>query len=158
MEKKQSKFAKNSKIAITAALMSVPLFTATNTAFAEKVKGTSAVSKSTEKHSNIFIKVEFKDCAAVGSENGKTIFKNSKGELFFLDPKTGDQKFVATDYFLKVTKNSMGAKTSGTHIKFHKEVSGSIIGLDKSGNAFMKHSNGEIFQVDPKTGDMKFTK
>lgn len=146
-----------SKIALTTALLSLPIFGINSTATAQE---NNRVSNSTIKTSSkVFLKVEIKDrCVAVGSADGKTVFKNSKNECFYLDPKTGDMKFVSSDYYIKISNADAKMKFSGTHIKFKNEVSGTVQGLDKSGNAILENSKGELFYLDPKTGDMKFVK
>jgi hypothetical protein len=98
-----------------------------------------------------------------GSVNNMIIFQSTSGTYFSIDSKTGDIKEYSSDIFLKMDGNKRSSSSSSTFIKFdavtQKGREGfSIVGCDASGNTIMKNKSGELFTLDPKTGDMKFVK
>jgi len=100
----------------------------------------------------------------VGLDNSHTIYKNKKGEYFYIDPNTGDMKFLSADIFLKYELHSSALK--GQAIKMlkyeYKDHKGfdqvSLLGVDAKGNVVQQNSRGEKFFIDPFTGDMVFVK
>lgn len=88
-------------------------------------------------------------CAIEGVENGHTILKDAEGRLFFLDQKTGDQKFLKAGYTIKLTNAQRGVKLKGEY---------KLLGLDDDGNTVMQNSKGEKFYLESSTGDMIFVK
>ncbi len=94
-----------------------------------------------------------------GLDNGHTIYRNSRGELFYLDPQTGDMKFVPKETFIKW---STGVKLTGAPltmlkyegIKWNRPVT--VLGVDAQGNVVQKNAQGQKFYLNPTTGDMVF--
>jgi hypothetical protein len=82
----------------------------------------------------------------VGVANGETVYRGSKGELFTLDPMTGDKTvFNAT------------TKSFDAYMKI-KDIPGEIIGKDGSGRVIYKDPKGQKFTLNPKTGDKVLAK
>lgn len=168
--KTKSSTAKTSILAASL-LMSLPI--GTYAMADEKSKATIKMSgteqKSVAKGAHIkfsekYIKIR-DEFSAVGMDNGKTVFKNSRGEYFTIDPNTGDMKTISSDFFLKFTYIKMNSARSGgklSMIKFNAEKTNSgkvsIVGVDDSGNVIQTNSRGEKFYLNPTTGDMVFVK
>jgi hypothetical protein len=121
--------------------------------------------------SNVFLKIRNIESrlSIVGFENGTPVFKNTKGEFFTIDGKTGDQVFIKPEEFAKFyccikikidRSTSRVASASGKrigHIKMESEIANvSVLGVDQVGNTIQKNSRGETFTLDPVTGDMIF--
>ena len=82
----------------------------------------------------------------VGIANGETVYRGSKGELYTLDPMTGDKTvFNAT------------TKSFDAYIKIDK-ITVEIIGKDGSGRVIYKDPTGQKFTLNPKTGDKVLAK
>lgn len=104
----------------------------------------------------------------VGMEEGTPVYRNSKGELFTLDPNTGDMKVLAMDMFIKfasyrdyIKMNSNARSKTMTHIKFDGikgEANLTAVGRDSQGHVLHSNAKGEVFYLDPKTGDMVFVR
>jgi hypothetical protein len=99
----------------------------------------------------------------VGTDQEHTIYRNSRNEYFYLDPATGDMKFVAPDAYMKygeqVTRSPTGATSttlSPTASKQAGEVT--ILGVDEAGHVVQQNARGETFYLEPKTGDMVFSR
>jgi len=82
----------------------------------------------------------------VGVANGETVYRGSKGELFTLDPMTGDK-----------TVFSATTKSFDAYIKI-QDIPGEIIGKDGSGRVIYKDPKGQKFTLNPKTGDKVLAK
>lgn len=90
MKIKKTAVGRSSKIALTAALMAVPVFSD-----AEKPKADESADASLkQKFSASFHKLGC-PCSIAGSDGKHTVYKNSGGKYFWMDPATGDQKFVS---------------------------------------------------------------
>ncbi len=92
----------------------------------------------------------------LGEGQGHTILAGPDGKPFFLDPTTGEKKFVATDYFLKLgdVKKARRAK-----VFRHKDDSPVyVVGADELGNTVMMNGRSQTFILEPKTGDAVFIK
>lgn len=105
----------------------------------------------------IKLKSEYKhkgEYAVAGENGGRIIFQDNRGNLFYVDEATGDQKFVSSDLFLKIKLSD----SINRHI--HKAVFDkvTILGTDDSGRPIMRNKRGEVFQLDAATGDMIFAK
>ena len=145
---------KSTKIALAAAIIGAPLMMNPNTAIAQN-KTEASTTKSSAARS-LYLKIEIKGkCVAVGSENGNVIFKNTSGEYFTIDPKTGDMKTMSSDYHIKLSNAS--AKSSH-YIKFSNTEQVTLDGVDSKGHIIQVNSKGEKFYLDAKTGDMIFVK
>ncbi len=132
-----------------------------------KMHGTEAKSTAKGHHmkfSENFLKIR-DELSVVGMDNGKTVYKNSRGEYFTIDPNTGDMKTMSSDIFLKFSYIKMNsARSSGklSMIKFDGSKTNlskvSIVGVDDSGNVIQTNSRGEKFYLNSSTGDMVFVK
>lgn len=169
--KTKSSTAKTSILAASL-LMSLPIG---NYALADdKAKATIKMSGTEQKtagkgtmhmkFSEKYIKIK-DELSVVGMDNGKTVYKNSRGEYFTIDPNTGDMRTISSDIFMKFTYIKMNsARTSGklSMIKFDGTKANlnkvSIVGVDDSGNVIQTNSRGEKFYLNPTTGDMVFVK
>ena len=89
-----------------------------------------------------------------GERDGRTVFEDARGRLFYIDSATGDQKFVTTDFWIKGHRAAQSA--DGHHYKHFGKVT--IVGVDPAGRVIMKNVRGEKFHLDAKTGDMIFVK
>lgn len=98
------------------------------------------------------IGAEFKhkgEYAVAGVGDGNIVFEDERGNLFYIDKSTGDQKFVSRKYFAKVEIHR-NVKRMGGKI--------SLLGVDQNGKVIMANKRGEKFYLDPATGDMIFVK
>lgn len=159
-----NKIATGSKIAIAATFLSVPLMTMPLSA-QKAIRQSSAaeISLSPESSSSKLhytIKMSSATVARiVGVESGKTIYQNDKNEYFYLDPKSGDMKYLSSDYLMKMPSNR--ASGSSIFIKVEmpdRERKVTILGIDDKGNVIQENSKKEKFYLDQKTGDMVFVK
>ncbi len=162
---KKSNLVSNSKIAIAATMLSVPMFSMPFSAYGQEtiqaqestISRTSKTQSASEKqHYTIKLsnaKIAINDCFIVGSDQGHTVYKNEKGEFFYVEPKTGD---------IKLLSSSM-AKDHKEWIKFsssekHKSGKVTLLGIDDNGNIIQENSRGEKFYLNPSNGDMIFVK
>ena len=102
--------------------------------------------KSEDKHKGEF--------SVAGVGDGHVVFEDERGNLFYVDDATGDQKFVSRDIFMKVELNR-AAKTVAWH-KLGGKVT--ILGVNQDGKTIMSNAGGEKFYLDAATGDMIFVK
>lgn len=103
------------------------------------------------------IKMEYKhkgEYAVVGVGDGHIVFEDARGNLFYVDKATGDQKFVSGKVFSKVELQR--DRKHDTWIKVSGNVR--ILGVDQGGKVIMSNRRGEKFYLDPATGDMIFVK
>lgn len=105
-----------------------------------------------------------------GVGDGHTIYQNSRGEFFYVEPSTGDLKTVSKDYFIKVAatdaktrqvsgaleKRGSATRRGSAAYKMTMEVT--LLGVDAQGNVIQQNAKGEKFYLNPKTGDMVFVK
>lgn len=108
---------------------------------------------------HIKLKSEFKDkgeYVVAGVGDGHVVFEDARGNFFYVDNATGDQKFVSSKIFLKMHANQAG-KTIPWHTqKLAAKVM--ILGVDQDGRTIMSNSVGEKFYLAAPTGDMVFVK
>jgi hypothetical protein len=151
MKRKEGSPTQSAKIA-TAAIAALPLLAvAHGDASAQKGQQSDGAAPGSTKKTFVLPHVLEKSglrATVAGIENGHTIFKSDEDKYFYLDPKTGDQKFVS-GHTIKMPNNW---RTRGYPIKIKGELS--LLGVDGDGNAVMKNSKGEQFYLDPTTGDM----
>lgn len=98
------------------------------------------------------IGAEFKhkgEYAVAGVGDGQIVFEDERGNLFYIDQSTGDQKFVSRTHFPKIDVQR-NVKRMGGKI--------SLLGVDQDGRVIMANKRGEKFYLDPATGDMIFVK
>jgi len=165
----KSRFKQNTKIAITATMLTVPILSLPATGFAQekKLRESPTMSQSSAenisldlKYSDIFVKIK-ETYSIAGLDNGHTIYKNNKGEYFYLDPNTGDMKFISADYFAKFKVRSSAEGSLHKNMKFgdaKKFSQVSLLGVDAQGNVVQQNGKGEKFYLDPITGDQVFVK
>ena len=111
----------------------------------------------TRSYGHIKLKSEYKhksEYSVAGVGDGHVVFEDERGNLFYVDDATGDQKFVSREIFMKVELNRAG-KTDLWH-KLSGKVT--ILGVDQDGKTIMSNSGGEKFYLDAATGDMIFVK
>jgi hypothetical protein len=99
----------------------------------------------------------------VGSDREHTVYRNARDEYFYLDPATGDMTFLAPDAFVKwrpeapETLSAVRPKMwKWSPVKTGEQVT--VLGFDRDGHVVQRNARGEIFYLDPDTGDMIFVK
>lgn len=170
MKKDLSKKSRNTKAAIAATIMAVPAFGMPSKGIAQEGSRMEAMhkmpSKAMLKYEAKFEKMKnWVWLAGVG--DGHTVYQNERSEFFYIDPMTGDMKFLSADYFYKGdskdTKKTFvmphileksGAKVST--IKMEAKVS--LLGVDDKGNVIQENAKGEKFYLSPTNGDMIYVK
>jgi hypothetical protein len=133
--------------------MAVPMLALPNSSSAQKgqTRDTSDVQPTSKKSfvlPHVLEKSGYR-CAIEGVENGHTILKDADGRLFFLDEKTGDQKFLKVGYTIKLSNAQRTMKHKGEY---------KLLGVDPDGNTVMENAKGEKFYLESSTGDMIFVK
>lgn len=104
-------------------------------------------------------KSEFKhkgEYSVAGVGDGHVVFEDERGNLFYIDDATGDQKFVSRDIFIKVELDRAGKSVPWQKHKHSAKVT--ILGVDQGGKTIMSNAQGEKFTLDTATGDMIFVK
>ena len=99
----------------------------------------------------------------VGTDQQHTIYRNARNEYFYLDPATGDMKFVAPDAYIKQGEQATRSPTRATSqpsttTAWKQAGEVTILGVDEAGHVVHQNARGENFYLDPKTGDMVFSK
>lgn len=80
----------------------------------------------------------------LGVSNGHTIYKHADGQLFYLEPKSGAVKAVASGHkYRKIT---------------HGVEQVTILEIDQQGNVLQKNAKGIAFYLNRRTGDRVFVK
>lgn len=165
--KKNPRSAKNRKLAVAATIMAVPMLAAPAFAQVGVQMDTAAKGKVSASRTRAYIK--FQDryikldqaLTIAGLDDGHTVYKNSRGEYFYIDPRSGDMKFIPNEVYMKFTEKYIKG-TSGfpKHLKYEGSLKHypmvSIVGVDARGNTIMKNQAGQLFHLDPRTGDMVF--
>lgn len=170
MEKSEKKLSVSARMVLsTAALLAIQAMPSTT--YAQAAGQEKMVQRSAKSTSYIYIKIRDigEKTAIVGFENGSPVFKNSKGEFFTVNGKTGDLNYIKPEEFAKFsccikikwdrsarnTSSASGKRLS--HIKMESEIKDiSVLGVDQQGRTIQKNSRGETFTLDPVTGDMIF--
>ena len=106
MKNRRTRFGTTSKVAVAAAVMAMPTL-----AHAGKAK---ADAPSSGRSADAYLKHHYSarftnlgcPCVIAGSDGKHEVYKNSAGQYFWLDPKTGDQKFVSASALVKDTNHS----------------------------------------------------
>lgn len=109
----------------------------------------------TRSYAYIKLRSEFKhksEFSVAGVGDGHVVFEDERGNLFYVDDATGDQKFVSRKIFIKFDQQRAG-KTGLWH-KLGNKVT--ILGVDQDGKTIMSNPGGEKFYLDAATGDMIF--
>lgn len=112
----------------------------------------------------------------IGMMAGAPVYADSAGKYFTVDPATGQSVQVSAEQVARTTccihkypgraSSDSGAvasqrKPSGRHvIKFGNQDirTVEIVGVDADGRVLHRNNRGEIFHVDPATGDFIFVK
>lgn len=150
MKSKDSRGARVPKIVLAATVLAAPVVAATPAA----AQRPTSVARPPALRP---ILLKFPSPVVVAGEiGGRTVFKSSAGTLFYVDPKTGDERVVARAYASKALKHAAW-KTTAYPIE-HGTVPVTIVGLDAKGHTVMQDAKGEQFYLDAKTGDMVFMK
>jgi hypothetical protein len=152
----------STKIVVAAAALSAPFwFTPARVLAQDTTKKTRAETVHLYlKYADRFIKMH-ETYSIAGLDDNHTIYKTARGEYFYIDPGTGDMKFLAADQFLKFGALSQKSAVPLKMIKFdrYKEATQvTLVGVDASGHVVQKNSRGEMFYLDPRTGDMVVVK
>ena len=98
----------------------------------------------------------------VGIDNGTTIYQSTKGERFYLDPKSGDMVFLSDAAFSRFTETPR--IEAGSPIRMlkldPKKISGqlTVLGMDASGRVIHQNERGEKFYLDALTADIILVK
>lgn len=113
------------------------------------------------KFASVYVKLSER-FAIVGLDTSHPVYRNAKGEYFYLDPSTGDMKFLSPDLYNKFSSTVRVAK--GIPVKALK-LDGSkyggpvrLMGIDAQGNVVQKNPRGELFYLNPTNGDMVLVK
>lgn len=175
MKKRQSRTSRNTKAAIAATIMAVPIFGMPSKGLTQVRSATEAPTKGTA--GKVFMKLSAVldkhkgDVWLAGVGDGHTIYQNSRSEFFYIDPNTGDMKFLSKDYFHKepfgstkktfvlphvLEKSGTMNRSDGGHIKMEAKVK--LLGVDEKGNVIQQNSKGEKFYLSLTNGDMVFVK
>lgn len=163
--RKPTRNSGRTKVALTAAAMTLPMLGGAQEAPAQDPPAgkptvqrskTAAIKQIAHKHT---IKLT-SNVQIVGTDDGRIIYRNSGGELFYLDESTGDMKFIkATSPALKqvvVSHKHRAMKDRALKFSDKTLLDVSIVGTDAKGNLLHRTSQGETFFLDPATGDMVF--
>lgn len=150
---------------LTASLIAVPLMSATGVAapvsHSDPAGAVVQPRQETQlKFTSVFLKIT-EPLAIVGLDNSRTIYKNSKGEFFYLDQFTGDMKFLTADAWSKYTSTLIITGRPLIAVKVDAvKYSGPVtpLGVDAKGNVVQRNSKGVVFHVNPINGDMVIVK
>ena len=151
--------------ALAASLLAVPLMSATGVAAPSSLPDPAIglaqpVQDPQLRFASVYVKITEK-FAIVGLDNTRTIYRNSKGEVFYLDPTTGDMRFLSAEAWSKYTttliltgKPLIAVKVDAS--KYSGPVT--LLGVDARGNVVQRNSKAETFYLNPVNGDMVIVK
>ena len=88
--------------------------------------------------------------------DGHVVFEDGRGNLFYVDDSTGDQKFVERKIFSKLEMDRADKSVPWQKSKNTNKVT--ILGVDQNGKTIMSNARGEKFYLDAATGDMILVK
>jgi hypothetical protein len=102
----------------------------------------------------------------VGIQKGYTIYRNSTGHFFTVEPTSGRVTFINENTKTYPTISEKKKGTRSRSLTFNPEwlkdhgpqVYVRIVGVDEKGNIIEENTNHERFYLDPKTGEMLFLK
>ena len=159
MNKNEFKKSRHASTAIAAAMVVVPMLgMASPEAKQAKVESSTQVNTAPSQRSDQHwkFKSSFEKLKGeywiAGVGDGHAIYKNSRGEYFYIDPATGDMKSVSADFVIKMSR----AEGKSFVQKLASKVT--LLGVDEQGNVIQKNTKGEKFYLNPATGDMVFVK
>ena len=95
----------------------------------------------------------------VALDKGHTIYKNARNEMFYVDPASGTLIAVTMEEYITfsetIQRNRNGIIVGyQSGFSFPEQVI--IMGVDSAGNTVQKNKRGEMFYIDPKTGEQVF--
>ena len=167
-DRKRNAATASSGVALVAVLMASPVLAA---AVPDRTAGQTPPSESsarstgyekqmspTRAYGPFKFKSEFKhkgEFSVAGVKGDRVVFEDERGNLFYVDDVTGDQKFVSREIYMKADRNE-AAKTARYWVKLSGKVA--ILGIDRSGKTIMRNAGGDKFYLDAATGDMIFVK
>lgn len=149
--RQKSKRSKGPKIALATTVLAAPIVTPAPAA----AQRPAPAPQRTEHLSRLPVRLGpmLKERAAsytiAGVIDGHTVFRDAKGTLFYLDPKTGDAHVLA-----RATAFKHLAPGSAAYPIEHGHVPVTLVGVDARGHTIMRTAAGETFYLDAKTGDM----
>lgn len=186
MKKTQATKGRHSKAVVAAAMLALPMAALATTgamsaagkvAAPTEAKPASMAPPALQarapgyrfKYEAAFVKMKGEKWIA-GVGDGHTIYQNSRGEYFYVEPGTGDLKTVSADYFMKVSgtdrkefvlphvlaKLGVARSSGAVADKLGSEVT--LLGVDGQGNVIQQNSRGDKFYLNLTTGDMVFVK
>ena len=88
----------------------------------------------------------------MGIYSGHTVYSNTRGEYFYLEPVTGDFHYLTPE------QTATFARSTSTLTQKIRSLTVTILGIDASGNVIQRNAKGETFYLNSKTGDMVFVK
>lgn len=157
------------KVALAATMMTIPMVAAPQKASAQEAKTDAPLM--TKRAESVHLYLKYSDMMEkhkggveiVGVEDRHVVYKNTAGDLFWIDPATGDQRSLSSDYYMKIKSN----RSSG-YMKYHgikgesnehkQESKVTLLGVDAKGNVVQQNARGEKFYLNASTGDMVFVK
>jgi len=145
---KKSHLKQNTKIAIAATMLAVPMLYSPSTIIAQEKKSIESPNPDSYlKFANLFLKYKFTDVfTTVAFSNNHTIYKNKNGECFWVDPNNGDFKFLPKDWDKKEKYFTIKLSTKVT-----------LLGFDSKGNLIQTNGK-EKFYIDKNTHNQVFVK
>lgn len=143
---KKSHLKQNTKIAIAATMLAVPMLYSPKTIIAQEKKSIQSQQEPFLKFADLFLKWKFTDVLISGIANNHIIYKTNKGECFWVNPVNGDLKFLPTGW---------DKKEKWVPIKLSTKVS--LLGVDSKGNVIQTNGK-EKFYLDPLTHNQVFVK
>jgi len=176
---KKKRITNRSKMAIaaTATMMAAPMIGIPVRGMAQlgEKDGSVVLSKNAAiKQPGTLTYLKFSDMAQklpstysiAGIDGEHIVYKNSRNEIFYIDPATGDFKYVSAGVFQKykdisstrmvqskIAGKAEPIKFNDAWIKDHKAGNVAILGEDAGGHIIMKNSVGETVYLSPLTGD-----
>ena len=147
----------HSKAMVAAAVIGLPLAGLPSTAIAQDATRLPTTSTSTISplQLQLTVKLSEKDliqATIMGIYDGKTVYTNTRGEYFYLQPTTGDFQYLTK------TQTTTFLRSAGSLLDKHRTSTVTILGIDASGNVIQRNSRGETFYLNSTTGDMVFVK
>ncbi len=181
MSKKQTKRVRakaalarmpRSKAALASALVALPIMaTAPGTIQNARAQAgrVSSASSTDLKHGGIGMSLKYESAFSknvarvtiVGMDHGHTVYRKANGEMFWIDPATGDFQPIASEIYLKYPymKHGMNMgvfKFDGQWIKDKQASNVKILGVDAAGHVIQQNAAGQHFYLNPMTGDLVY--
>jgi len=147
------------RLAAAASMMVLPMVALSNRALAQAGSAPGKASSPTNPPAPPMLRYKMTDIvitsySIVGYGDGHTIYKAADGSMFFVDPTTGSKRMLSADLFLKIKR---GADFKAVYDK-GRSGGVSILGVDQQGHVLQKNARGEVFYLNPQTGDFVFVK